>query len=66
MFGSLSPQRRRLMMIMIGMALVLIMALVTALIIRGVTRRVGSVPQDQRGPVLLVPGYGGRADPAGG
>jgi pimeloyl-ACP methyl ester carboxylesterase len=60
MFGSLSAQRRRLVVIMIGLALGLIMALVAVLIIRGLTGRVAAAPQDVPGPVLLVPGYGGR------
>ena len=60
MFGSLSAPRRRLALIMIGLVLVSIIALVAAMIIRGLARPVGPAPQDQPGPVLLVPGYGGR------
>lgn len=37
----------------------LVLALVVTTVVRSVTRG-GPVPQDQPGPVLLVPGYGGR------
>ena len=59
MFESLSPQRRRLVLGVLGLVAVLVLALVVTLVVRAVTRA-GPVPQDQPGPVLLVPGYGGR------
>lgn len=59
MLDALSPQRRRLVL-GVGLAVgVLVLALVVTLVLRSVTRG-GPVPQDQPGPVLLVPGYGGR------
>jgi triacylglycerol lipase len=59
MLDALSPQRRRLVLVVIGLAGVLVLALVATLVVR--LARPGStpVPQDQVGPVLLVPGYGG-------
>lgn len=59
MLDALSPQRRRLVL-GVGLALgVLVLVLVVTLVVRSVTRA-GPVPQDEPGPVLLVPGYGGR------
>ncbi len=55
---SLSPARRRLV-ITIGAVLLL---LVAGVLVRVVTHRadkVAAAPQDDPGPVLLVPGYGG-------
>lgn len=59
MLESLSPQRRRLVLGVLGVVAVLVLALVVTLVVRAATRA-GPVPQDQPGPVLLVPGYGGR------
>ena len=59
MLEALSPQRRRLVLVVVGIAAVLVLALVATLVVRALTRS-GPVPQDQSGPVLLVPGYGGR------
>jgi pimeloyl-ACP methyl ester carboxylesterase len=56
---ALSPQRRRLAVGVVVVVGVLVLALVVTLVVRAVTRA-GPVPQDQPGPVLLVPGYGGR------
>lgn len=68
MLDALSPQRRRLVLGVAGVAVVLVLALVVTLVVRTATRG-GPVPQEQPGPVLLVPGYGGRTaslDPLAG
>lgn len=59
MLDALSPQRRRLVFGLAVVAALLVAALVVTFVVRSVTRA-GPVPQDQPGPVLLVPGYGGR------
>ena len=59
MLDALSPQRRRLVLGVVVVVGVLVFALVATAVVRSVTRG-GPVPQDQLGPVLLVPGYGGR------
>jgi len=56
---ALSPQRRRLVLAVGGLVLALVLAVAAAVILRGASRAVEPVPQDQPGPVLLVPGYGG-------
>ena len=60
MLDSLSPQRRRLVVITTVLVGLLIVALAATAIVRATARAVDPVPQDQPGPVLLVPGYGGR------
>jgi triacylglycerol esterase/lipase EstA (alpha/beta hydrolase family) len=56
MFSSLSPARRRLVLIVLG----LVVAAVVAVVVVVVTRpRAHPVAQSSAGPVLLVPGYGG-------
>ncbi|MET0692792.1 MAG: hypothetical protein ABWY56_02620 [Propionibacteriaceae bacterium] len=61
MLDALSPQRRRLVFVLGGLALLLVLALVVTVVVR---TRSGAdpVPQDVPGPVLLVPGYGGNGD----
>ena len=59
MLDALSPQRRRLVLGVAGVVALVVLALVATLVVRALTRG-GPVPQDQPGPVLLVPGYGGR------
>jgi triacylglycerol lipase len=56
--GSLAPARRRLLLGLIGAALVAVLVTVVVLLVNtGGTRRADA--QDPPGPVLLVPGYGG-------
>ena len=58
MLDALSPQRRRLVL---GVAGLLLAAIITVVIIVGRSSSTGrAVPQDVPGPVLLIPGYGGR------
>ena len=57
---ALSPQRRRLVFGVGALALALIVAIAVVVLVR--TRSVDPVPQDELGPVLLVPGYGGSGD----
>ena len=43
-----------------GLVVLLVLALAIALVVRATAGSTKPVPQDQLGPVLLVPGYGGR------
>jgi len=56
---ALSPQRQRLVLGVGGLILLLIIALVVTAIVRATVGGTEPAPQDEPGPVLLVPGYGG-------
>ena len=56
---ALSPQRRRLLLVLAGLVLVLIITVSVTVVVRSRSRAVEPVPQSEPGPVLLVPGYGG-------
>ncbi|GAA1434650.1 lipase [Microlunatus lacustris] len=58
MLDALSPQRRRVVLAGAAVVVLALLALVAALGLRA-GRTADAVPQDQPGPVLLVPGYGG-------
>jgi triacylglycerol lipase len=60
MLDSLSPQRRRMVLVTATLVGLIVVSLVATAIVRATTRSTDPVPQDQLGPVLLVPGYGGR------
>jgi triacylglycerol lipase len=55
---ALSPARRRFFLVVAGLALLAATAGAAALLVNR-DPEVTPVPQDTRGPVLLVPGYGG-------
>jgi triacylglycerol esterase/lipase EstA (alpha/beta hydrolase family) len=55
---SLAPGRRRFVLLAAGLALVAAL-LVVALVAVRITDDVEAVAQDEQGPVLVVPGYGG-------
>jgi triacylglycerol lipase len=60
MFDALSPQRRRLVLGVGVLVLLLITAIAVIAVVRITVKSVHPVPQGDPGPVLLVPGYGGR------
>ena len=60
MFDALSPQRRRLVLGAGALVLLLITAIAVVAVVRVAANSVHPVPQGDPGPVLLVPGYGGR------
>lgn len=60
MLSSLSPARRRLVMLVLGAAVVAVLVVAAVLIVGRLGRtKTVAAPQTQAGPVLLVPGYGG-------
>ena len=59
MLDALSPQRRRLVLALVGLVGLLVLAIVGTLVVRLTGSSPAPVPQDRPGPVLLVPGYGG-------
>lgn len=59
MLDALSPQRRRAVLGTGGLILLVVLALVVTAIVRSTSGSAEPVPQDEPGPVLLVPGYGG-------
>lgn len=58
MLRSLAPARRRLVLLLIAV-LVAALVLTVVTVLRHRTSAVATVDQSRRGPVMLVPGYGG-------
>ena len=62
MLSALSPARRRLVLL-VGAGVLVAAIVVTVVVVRQVAgQSVDPVAQDQQGPVLVVPGYGGSTD----
>ncbi len=59
MLAGLSPARRRVVLLALALLLASTAALVAVLVGRGTAPEAEPVAQDELGPVLLVPGYGG-------
>ena len=59
MLDSLSPARRRLVLLLVGAVGVLVLGVVALVVARATTGGATPVAQGDPGPVLLVSGYGG-------
>jgi triacylglycerol esterase/lipase EstA (alpha/beta hydrolase family) len=58
--AGLSPARRRVVLLLLALVTVAVVALAVVLLLPGGSARTGEpVSQEEPGPVLLVPGYGG-------
>ncbi len=63
MLEALSPPRRRLALVLLLLVALLVLGLAATLTVRLVRAGAAApVPQDEPGPVLLVPGYGGQVE----
>ena len=60
MLDSLSPQRRRLVLATVVVVGLVAAGLIATAVVRSTVGSADPVPQEQPGPVLLVPGYGGQ------
>ena len=59
---GLSPPRRRLVLGVLGLLVVLVVVAAVVVVVRTVAGSTSPVPKGEPGPVLLVPGYGGRGE----
>jgi len=60
--ADLAPARRRFVLASAGLALLAVLAVAVVLVVRGREAPLAPAAQDEPGPVLLVPGYGGGTD----